>query len=69
MKKSFTEEQIVGILSEANAGTTAIEVYRRHGISEGTSYRWKAKYGGMPASDVKPGAGERKVTVRDVFLS
>jgi putative transposase len=43
MKKRFTEEQIVGILSEANAGATAIEVCCRHGISEGTFYHWKAK--------------------------
>jgi putative transposase len=42
MKKRFTEEQIVGIVSEANAGARAIEVCRRHGIREETVYCWKA---------------------------
>jgi putative transposase len=43
MKKRFTEEQIVGIVSKANAGATAIEVCRRHGISEETVYCWKGR--------------------------
>jgi putative transposase len=41
MKKRFIEEQVVGIVSEANAGATAIEVCRGHGISEETVYCWK----------------------------
>jgi putative transposase len=52
-RKRFTEEQIIGILREADAGSTAKEVCRRHGISEQTFYRWKAKYGGLEVSDAK----------------
>ena len=46
-RKRFTEEQIVGVLREHEAGATARENCRRHGISEQTLYRWKSKYGGM----------------------
>ena len=54
MKRSrFTEEQIVGILKEVEAGSPGKDVCRRHGISEQTLYNWKAKFGGMPASDAK----------------
>jgi len=52
-RKRFTEEQIISILKEADAGMTGKEVCRRHGISENAFYRWKSKYGGMTVSDAK----------------
>ena len=51
--KRFTEEQIIGVLKELEAGAPPKEVCRRVGISEQSIYRWKAKYGGMETSDVK----------------
>ena len=54
MKASrFNEEQIIAILREHEAGAKTAEVCRRHGISDATFYKWKAKYGGMEASDAK----------------
>ncbi len=49
----FSEEQIIGILREHEAGAKTPEVCRRHGISEATFYKWKAKYGGMGGSEAK----------------
>ena len=49
----FTEEQIIGILREQDAGAKTAEVCRRHGISSATFYKWKAKYGGLDVSDAK----------------
>ena len=53
MKKRFTEEQIIGILKENEAGTTAGELVRRYGVCEQTIDRWKNKYGGMDVSEAK----------------
>jgi putative transposase len=54
MKRSkFTEEQIIGILREQEAGAMTAELCRRHGISSATFYAWKAKFGGMEVSDAK----------------
>ena len=54
MKKTkYREEQIVGILKEGEAGITVAEICRKYGISDATYYNWKAKYGGMTASDVR----------------
>ena len=54
MKASrFTEEQIIGILREQEAGAKTAEVYRKHGISSATFYKWKARYGGLEVSDAK----------------
>lgn len=52
-RKRFTEEQIVGILQEAEAGLSVVDVCRKHNCSEQSFYRWKAKFGGMEVSEVK----------------
>ena len=49
----FTEEQIIAVLREQEAGAKAADLCRKHGISEATLYNWKAKYGGMDVSDAK----------------
>jgi putative transposase len=54
MKPSrFTEEQIIGILREQEAGTPTTDVCRKHGISSATFYKWKGKYVGLEVSDAK----------------
>ena len=52
-KKRFTEEQIISILKLAEAGQKVGDICRTHGISEGTFYRWKSKYGGMDANQLR----------------
>ena len=53
MKKRFTEEQIIRVLKEHEAGAKTEDVCRKHGISNATLYNWKAKFGGMDVSDAK----------------
>jgi putative transposase len=52
-RKRFTEEQIIAVLREHDAGAKAADLARKHGISEATLYNWKARYGGMDVSDAK----------------
>lgn len=54
MKRSrFSEEQIIGILKEHQAGLGAKELCRKHGISDATFYKWRSRYGGMEVSDAR----------------
>ncbi len=52
-RKQFTEEQIIGILKEAEAGAVVTELCRRHSMSSATYYAWKAKFGGLEVSDAR----------------
>jgi putative transposase len=54
MKRArFTEEQIIAVLREQESGSKTADVCRKHGVSEATFYKWKAKYGGMEVSDAR----------------
>ena len=54
MRRSrFTDEQIIGVLREADAGVPTAEACRRHGVSPGTFYNWKARFGGMGVSEAR----------------
>ena len=52
-RKRFTEEQIISILKQNEAGSTVVDLARHHGVAENTIYRWKSKFGGMEVSDAK----------------
>jgi putative transposase len=52
MKKNYTEEQIIKILAELEAGSTVNQVSRKHGVHVNTLYKWRQKYAGMSVSDV-----------------
>ena len=52
-RQRHTEEQIIQVLNEAQAGATGDELCRRHGISQGTYYKWKQKFGGLQVSDAR----------------
>ena len=51
--KRFTEEQIIGILKQAQSGMKIIDLCRLHGISDATFYNWRSKYGGLEVSEAK----------------
>ena len=53
MKRRFSGEQIIGILKEYEAGVTAKELCRKHGMSDATFYKWKAKFSGMEISEAR----------------
>ena len=54
MRRSrFSEEQIIGVLKEADAGAATAELCRRHGISPATFYHWKARFGGLDVNDAR----------------
>jgi len=53
VRKRYTEEQIIQVLKEGEAGSTVADLCRKYGISEATYYNWKAKYAGMTVSDLR----------------
>lgn len=54
MKRSrFSDEQIIGILKEHQAGLSAVELCRKYGVSDATFYKWRSKYGGMEVAEAK----------------
>ena len=52
-KKRYTEEQIIAVLKEADAGVKTSELCRKHNVSDATIYKWKAKYSGLEVSDLR----------------
>ena len=52
-RRRFTEEQIIGVLKEAEAGAKTADLCRQHGISDATFYTWKARYGGLTVSEAR----------------
>ena len=64
MKRNwFTEEQIIGILKEHEAGISVADLCRTHGVSDGTVYKWKAKFGGMDVNRHPNGPPDRRPKV------
>lgn len=57
-KSRFSEEQIIGILREQEAGRPTADVCRKHGVSGATFYKWKSKCGGMNVSELLPNFGD-----------
>ena len=53
MKRRFTDEQIIGVLKEHEAGVRAKELCRKHGMSDATFYKWKAKFSGMEVNEAR----------------
>jgi len=53
VRKRHTEEQVIAVLKEAQAGMSTAEVCRKHGISDATFYKWKSKYSGLEVSDLR----------------
>ncbi len=53
MSKRYTEEQIIAVLKESESGLKTAEICRKHGISDATYYKWKAKYAGLEVSDLR----------------
>ena len=53
MKKRFSDEQIIGLLREAEAGVSVKDLCRKHGFSDASFYTWRSKFGGMDVSDAK----------------
>jgi len=53
MAKRYTEEQIIAVLKEAEAGVKTADICRKHGVSDATFYKWKAKYAGLEVSDLR----------------
>ena len=52
-RKRYTEEQIIGVLKESDAGAETEELCRKHGVSEATFYKWRAKYAGLTVNELK----------------
>ena len=52
-RKRFSEEQIIGILKEHEAGVSVADLCRKHGVSDASIYKWKARYGGMDVSEAR----------------
>ena len=69
MKKRFSEEQIIRMLKEDEAGEKAADIVREYNISEQTFYRWKSKYGGMDVLCFTPEIDVCLMTIQDVFYS